>query len=91
MVQAEKPPHLRTLSLTRRNAWAVCLFACVAISCVIFSGETPVSFTFKDSHEMDKDMELLSTTHESIGAKLKQDGTSLVESSVMSVKFGMVS
>ncbi len=53
----------------------VCLIACVAISCVIFSGENTVSFTFKDSHEMDKDMELLST-HDSIGAKLKQDGES---------------
>ena len=78
MVQEEKPRQLRartTMIMTRRNAWTACLIACVAISCVIFSGENSVSFTFKDSHGMDKDMELLST-HDSIGAKLKQDGES---------------
>lgn len=72
----------------RRNAWAVCLVACVAISCVIFSGEKSVSFTFKNSHDMGKDLELLSSTHDSIGAKLKQDGESSV--TLTSIYFKLV-
>jgi hypothetical protein len=72
MVKEEKP-----LPLSRGRELGIRVISLIAISCVILSGVKSISFSFKNSHEMHQDMELLSSAAHpalSISAKLQQDG-----------------
>ena len=80
MVREERPlPECRGReSGGMRREWNMRILSLIAISCVIFSGAKYISFSFKNAHDMSKDVELLSTAkpESSISTRLQQDGKS---------------